>query len=522
MIKKTAAIIATMFVACVMTASAALISVQNGVMTYDCTQGDQWASIQNLNLQSADRAAITKLVIIGSFNGDNCLVNFNDWGIETLDLTDAVLGEYYAFKQLGNLKSIIWPTAEFIIPDGAFQTNSSSLKEVTIPSNCKEVKANAFTNHVIETVTIEGPSTIIRYQAFNNVKTVKDVYVLSGEETYQGTDWSGQEKTMYYCEVGAFDFWVTWVQTQIDRIDEAATLHVPADAQNIDNFINPNTDVLTQAVLCQKYHEDQVNGWREFIKNSKTIVASSQVFRTFSDTKDHLFPMCTDVTTGVKIYYVVGTTVVNGKQKMLIEPLNEKNDYLLPANTGVLVYTKKGLVINNTDNESGEQKIAQYAAATPLGNTNYLESLQDAPDNYYMSWHSTRRNVKCINMFLDNKKDTDEAPVEWGFYTIINKTYTKDEICYRAYLNMPEELIGDDDMHGFWDGNGDVPPSVDAKRVFDINLDDESFEEATAIVTTTIENNEASSNNAYYNAGGQQISGPAKGFYIHAGKKYMK
>jgi len=516
---KITGIFSTLFFAFAMTANAQKVTISEDgtVMTYDFTvQGEQNKNtkIQDLNLNNEQRAAVTKLVVVGKYVKDDKLVNPEGWGIQTIDLSQADLtgNTNYAFSNMYELQEVIWPTTPFVIPNGAFQTNQSKWTTVTIPSNCTDIYEQAFARQAFETITITGPATYIHQRAFDNVKKVKDVYVLSGEEV----DANGN----YYCQTTAFDFWITWVQTQIDRISEAATLHIPSDAKNIDNFRIPGIDVLTQEVLSNTYHSKSKNGWHEFIKNTESIVASDQVFRTFSDTKDHLFPKCTDINQGVKVYYVVGVTEVNNKEKILIEPLNEESDYLLPANTGVLVYTKKGVVIYNTETESGEQKVAQYAAKTPKGNTNYLESLQDAPDEYYLSWSSIRRGKNCVNMFLNNKRDIDPSPREWGFYTIIPKVYTKDVIGYHAYLNMPTEIMNNTSMYGFWDGNGDVPPSINNGKVFELDVDDMS--EATMIVNTKIDNDQISSDNAYYNVNGQKINEPVNGLYIHAGKKYMK
>lgn len=515
------------FFLCAMTANATVITVNNGVMTvnYNAEGQDRLD-----NVSEANRKATTKLVIIGNHDGyTTTFQNNKDWAIETLDLSKAILPTQYTFKRLYNLQEIVWPASEFVIPEHAFELSDGdiqngsvpSLAEVTIPSNCTEVKANAFGSHTaLKTINIEGPSTILRHESFNNVKNVKDVYIKSGEALNPAT---GE----CFCEFGAFDFWVTWVQTQMSRLDEAACLHFPKDVEeNIKWYCNPNVDVLTQKVLNDNYHEacnTSKNGWHEFIVNDNVIVEEEEMFRTFSDNKDHVFPKCTDVNEGVKVYYVVGTINVNGKQKLLIEPLNEKGDYLLPAYSAALVYTRKAFIVYKSENRSGAQSVAQYQALTPMKNTNFLEPLHDAPDNYYMSWTSTRRGKQCINMFLSNKKDTDTAPVEWGFYTIIPKTYTTAETTNRGYLNLPTGVMDGDAVYGFNDGNGDVPPSLDANngaKVFSLDEFDSEDDEVTGMFTVVREN--IATSGKYYNLAGQQISNPTKGLYIHNGKKYMK
>lgn len=510
------------FFLCAMTANATVITVNNGVMTvnYNAEGQDRLD-----NVSEANRKATTKLVIIGNHDGyTTTFQNNKDWAIETLNLSQAILPTQYTFKRLYNLQEIVWPTSEFVIPEHAFELSDGdinngcvpSLAEVTIPGNCKEVQANAFGSHTaLKTINIEGPSTILRHESFNNVKNVKDVYIKSGEANIPGTE-------QCYCEFGAFDFWVTWVQTDFSRLNDAACLHFPKDVEeNIKWYCNPNADIITQKILNDNYHEacnKSKNGWHEFLVNDKVIVKQEDVFRTFSDTKPHLFPKCTNLEEGLKAYYVIGTVEVNGKNKILLEPLNELDDYILPANTGVLIYTKKGFVMYDSDQQASATAISHYEAPTPMGYDNYLISLQNAPDNYYMSWSSTYKGEHYVNMFLNNKRNVDEKPVEWGFYTIIPKVYSKSTIEYRAFLNFPSSIIDGEEMYGFHDGNGDVPPALEGK-IFDLDLDDES--EATSMYAV-VKEPKSSLNNSYYNLAGQQISAPTKGLYIHNGKKFMK
>lgn len=520
------------FFLCAMTANATVITVSNGVMTvnYNAEGQDRLD-----NVSEANRKATTKLVIIGNHDGyTTTFQNNKDWAIETLDLSKAILPTQYTFKRLYNLQEIVWPASEFVIPEHAFELSDGdiqngsvpSLAEVTIPSNCTEVKAHAFGSHTaLKTINIEGPSTILRHESFNNVKNVKDVYIKSGEALNLAT---GE----CFCEFGAFDFWVTWVQTDFSRLNEAACLHFPKDVEeNIKWYCNPNVDVITQKVLNDNYHEacnKSKNGWHEFLVNDNAIVKQELVFRTFSDTKPHRFPKCEKLEDGLKIYYIVGTIEFEGKTKILIEPLNENDDYVLPANTGALIYTKKGFMIydvpetGESDYEKNLNKISQFTNnRTPRNKVNYLESLQDAPDEIYLTSASRYQGKNFVNMFLDYKRDIDELPVEWGFYTIIPQVYTKAEIGYRAYLNFPVDIVDQHSMFGFNDGQGDVPPALNNgnSKVFDLNIDDNDDITGMYVV---VKNNVSNNTESYYNLAGQQISAPAKSLYIHNGKKYMK
>lgn len=513
------------FFLCAMTANALEITNVNGVMTMDYTKAGN-DNLNDYNNNADLRKATTKLVIIGNHQDNPVFTNPDDWGIQTLDFSKAVLPSQYAFKKLYSLQEIIWPaTGTFVIPAQAFacDTPKGALKNVTIPTNCTEVGPHAFTNSVLEDVTIVGPSTILRAESFRNIFTVKDVWVLSGEEMYIDKD--GNEKC--YCEKTAFSFDVTWVQSQIDRVDEAACLHIPENAtRNV--FIMPQSDVLTQAILCDTYHEKSTNGWQEFINNTGIIVNQKTVFRTFSDTKPHTFPACNNAD-DLKIYYVTGTEKVGDDIKIIIEQLNDGEPYTLPANTGALIYSKKGFYIydmpetGESDEVKNQNRISQYTdKCTPEGEVNYLESLQDAPDNYYMSWSSKWNGKTYINMFLNNKRVTDDRPVEWGFYTVLSKVYTKDEIGYRAYLNFPTDILDGHSMFGFNDPGYSTPDTfdVESSKVFDLSLDDN--DDVTGMFVVVKKDNTSNNSDRYYNIAGQQISAPGKGLYIHNGKKYMK
>lgn len=532
------------------TAEATQITINGEVLTYDATLPDvegQPTDLTQCGFTNEQRAAVKKLVIIGEYLDNNsCVFNCNAdqvyWGIETLDLSQAVLSMTYKFSPLPYLKEIIWPSQKdengdlipFFIADNAFTSDcmaNSSLREVTIPTNCKVVGRDAFAATALEKVTVEGPSTLILERAFTNAKNIRDVYVLSGEEycqdiNWDGTpmfDWQGEPVMTCCCKKDAFDYDITMVQTDMQNLDNAAFLHIPEDAHR-EVFLYKDRDVLTQ-VLLNEHKDATENGWQEFIKNSLAIVTQTQIFRTFSDTKEHIFPQCSDIEDGVKAYYVVGTTEIDGVEKILIEPLNENGDYLLPANTGVLIYTKKGFIIYESEMESGLNQVSQYHAFTPSNNVNYLEATQDAPaDGAYLSWSSVRRGQKCLNMFLGNKRMTDVAPIEWGFYTIYSQHYSKEELSYRAYLNMPTSIMKSDAMYGFWDGNGDVPPSVEeysGAKVFDLDFDDELLDETTGLGFVTVRRNITSDNASVYNISGQNVTDSYNGICIRNGKKYI-
>jgi hypothetical protein len=493
---------------------------ENGTLTITNSNTTTAEGI-SIDLSRVDRTAVTKLVIVGGFNGtsNNDFVNNSDWAITEIDLSQAVLGTSWQFKNMYQLSKIDWPTTgSFEIPAQAFQTTSdnttqqySQLTDVTIPTNCTKIGSQAFENHCIKNLTIAGPSTYIVSQAFGNCKKISSVTVVSGEEK----DASGTS----YCATGAFDQDVTYVGTDLSKLANAASLTFPTGE---DAYFCQNMDIVTQSMLSNTFKSSATNGWQEFIYNHNLIVKeTSKVIRTFSDTYEHTFPACDNPGNGIEVFYVTGTTVSDDKTKANLQQMNKNADYVLPANTGILLYSTKGMLIYKSTKNTGLARVSQYVGNIPgLSKTNYLESLQDAPDKLWMTWKSTIGSTEYRNMFLSDKSETNTAETGWGFYSIIPKYYTHaDDYAYRAFLNMPTSVCSAEILQKFVvDGGNNIDPDTDNAKI--LNLDFSAADDETTGISA-IKTDTNSSDDAYYTLAGIKVSKPEKGLYIHNGKKVI-
>jgi hypothetical protein len=467
------------------------------------------------------RKAVKTLVIRGDF--DVSMANSKDWGIETLDLREANLGQNYAFKNFYQLSSILWPTqGTFVIPNQAFQTDAdyatdrySKLSKLTIPSNCTQVGSHAFDCHWITNLTIEGPTTNLVDQAFMNCKKLKTVTVSSGEEN----DKNGQP----YCKRGTFDPDITYGQTDVSNIDKICTLNYPEGRASY--FTHEDVDAVSQTILNEIYKNQSKNGWQEFVKNSTHIIInkSGAVFRTFSDTKEHTFAKWEN-DNSIMVFFVVGTH----EERVKLYFANKDADYTVPANTGVLLYSKQGLFIYDKGKSTGLKAISQYAEKVPgTDEINYLESMQDAPEgNIWMSFTSKKNNQEYMNMFL-SKGSHDGESTGWGFYSIIPKNYSKSELAYHAFLHIPTSIIPKEIVMGFKNMNGnDIDPSfeINSAKVLSLFDDVEEINHYTTGIKDLPAISPVSSDDAYYTLSGMKVKSPSvKGIYIHKGKKvYIK
>jgi hypothetical protein len=462
----------------------------------------------SVSLSSVDRTKVTKLVIEGGFDGDDDFVNNTDWGITELDLSKAVLGTNWKFVNMAKMTTIDWPTTgTFEIPSNAFQSNDQSqLTDITIPSNCTKIGSQAFPNNSLENITIAGPSTYLMTGAFGNCTKVKSVKVLSGEEN----DASGSP----YCALGAFAYDVTYVQTQIANIANAAKLTFPTGEDAY--FTNQNIGMIGSQGELNTYKSNATNGWQEFINNDNVIVIEGgKVFRTFSDTKEHTFAACNGTSNGIELFYVIGTS---GTKAKLLQ-MNKSNSYTLPANTGAVLYTTAGMLIYKSTSTETTTKVSQYVGEIPgnSGKTNYLESLQDAPESLWMSWSSTLNGTTYRNMFLSQQSD-DGTVTGWGFYSIIPKTYSHADYAYRAFLNIPTSICSQDVLQKFTvEGGNNIDPDNGTAKILDLALPEDDVTGISNIQSDS----KTSSDNAYYTLTGMKVSQPEKGIYIHNGKKII-
>lgn len=290
------------------------------------------------------------------------------------------LGEDFC-KQFQALTTVTIPSNIEVISDNAF-SECSSLASVTFsaPSHLKVIGYHAFYQTILTEVTIPATveyvgkdsfgtipgvskvvfadvrpnetaatTVIVKNQAFNNSKSITDVYI---ENT----------KTPITCENGAFDFDTTWAHG--DPTQATATLHFPEDFS--DNYANKQHPLnMATALNPADFHDwlmehynlattTYTNGWYEF-KNNGTIDGDpneptqgygEKFLRTYCDMKnDRLVPE------GVKAYIV--SNVDKDTYEATLEQL-----FVIPKGTGVILYGEP-----NSRNKDGHKTLSMSVVA---------------------------------------------------------------------------------------------------------------------------------------------------------------
>lgn len=239
--------------------------------------------------------------------------NTDSWvqSVEEIDmsgLTDIV--GHWAFKGFTSLKTIKWPSAIAVIAEDAFA--KSAIEKLTIPATVIEVQAGAFSEcKDLHTVTIqptEDHTFIIKYDAFNNSKAIKNVIL---PKTYQidGT-------TYPQCEYGAFCYDVTDGQTTVSNLvsGNCGALVLPevdneseeVQFTNYDWYVGEYKEglVLTNHDDVLNSREEHANtdaakasgnaGWWQFFMSTTSniipVPSGKDFIRTFSDPRPYQLP----------------------------------------------------------------------------------------------------------------------------------------------------------------------------------------------------------------------------------------
>lgn len=228
--------------------------------------------------------------------------------IDMSGLTDIV--GHWAFKGFTSLKTIKWPSAITVIPEGAF--TKSGISDLAIPATVTEVQTLAFSEcSNLQTVTIqpsEDHPFVIKNNAFNNSKAIKQVIL---PKVYQIDN-----KTYPQCEYGAFDYDVTDGQTEVSNLvtSNCGVLILPEVDDEAENVQFANYDWYVgeyKEGLVLTNHNDILNsreahanteaakaagnaGWWQFFMSTTSNVipvpGGKDFIRTFSDPRPYKLP----------------------------------------------------------------------------------------------------------------------------------------------------------------------------------------------------------------------------------------
>lgn len=456
-----------------------------------------------------------------------------------------------AFKGCQNLEKVDFGTDCHITTIGkeAFDQAGQAVKDennqpvafpkqnggrLEIPNSVITIGERAFQECPIKTLVINEGSQLQSIESrafFYEQGPLSEVYVYKNDATIA-------------CAVDAFD------DTHTDGHTDVATaktrLYYPAEFFDhyVGNWKEPafggvinqsNLQLLDNVVKSGATGQDgntygpTLNGWHMFV-SSGIAFTEKTTWRTYSTVVTFKVPE----TDNVKTYLVCGYNK-NG-QVLLVQM---KEDEPIPANTGVLFHYVR------------PESNATFSAVVPIVQTTTDKDRYDDqlfPNNKYVKNSKeyanylrkinresiridnvcTENGVTYRNFFLSEGKQLDAATQYqgedykkgtvsgWGFFRAVSKQYPI--VNNKAYLHLPGTLCPSDANYGTVDDSN----AQNAKSFGMIIIDGEIEEEsgiATAIHHAASELSD--DDNVYYTLQGIRVSNPAKGVYIHNGKKII-
>ena len=488
---------------------------------------------------------ITKIVVKGDCTSgwtEGWLINTGgteETAVATIDLTEAKMGGSWKFHAFNHLENIIWPDPEkggslTKIPQYAF--DQCSIKSVTIPTTVKELGPHSFELNGLETVIIpEGSQLeIIRSEAFNNCKSIKNVYVNIRAKSVSGvTDSKGKTVTHYpWCEEQSFPYDIMVNQTAIDGVGETgeglAKLHFPEE--DFDYYCGEwkrglaFTQANLDAIKSGYYDENNNrlgpnNGWQQFAMTgspSEQVIPKGEFVRTFSSSSAYVIPVYRwfDSTTSTwksgdiyKCYIVTGYNY--DKTTGGVATLTELED-VMPAYTGMIL---RSVELNNSD-------ALVFMVEATEGQGYDLTQYHHGADNYL---ETSIGETEIGPVFIENGK---VAYRNFGLYKLGEGDYRfirykKGTIREnRAYLKLSATQFpnsNEDELQGPGSGLNNGTSGAKISLLFSDLIEESN--EATGINTVNVKQN---NDNTYYNLQGMKVVAPTKGIYIYNGKKIIK
>ncbi len=405
--------------------------------------------------------------------------------------------------------------------------------ELVIPNSVTEIKEEAFLECPIKTLVINKGSQLesIESRAFwyedgplSEVYVNKTDAVINCHELafdYKHTDSHtdvATVKTRLYYPAEFFDHYVgNWKESAMGGVINQFNV------QTMENIIKQGGTGVDGV-----YYPATHNGWHMFVSSGIGFTHKTR-WRTYSTVVTFKVPD----TDYVKTYLVCGYNK-NGQ----VELVQMNEDEPIPANTGVLFHYV-------------HQENADFSAVVPIVQTTTDKQRYDDqlfPNNKYVKNNKEYANylrklnreaplisnvckedgVTYRNFFLsegvqldaaEQYKGDDYVPGTvsgWGFFRAVSKQYPT--INNKAYLHLPGTLCPSDANYGTVDDSN----ATNAKSFGMIIIDGEIEEEsgiATAIHHAASELSD--DDNVYYTLQGIRVSNPAKGVYIHNGKKII-
>lgn len=536
--------------------------------TYSCQTFKYWIDATTIVLSDKETKTFTKQSMFDNFNGQTLskLENITFAGAidvpsNIVDGRNSIKSVTFSSKVTGIGKSAFQDCKKLekvdfgndchitVIGEDAFLRAGQDVKdennkavpfpkdnngELVIPNSVVTIGYQAFHDCPIKTLTINEGShleSIMGRAFFNENGPLSEVYVNKTDapincavDAFDDTHTDGHTdvataKTRLYYPAEWFDHYVgDWKEPAFKGVINQANL------QLLDNIVKQGA-----TGLDGNPYGPTNNGWQMFV-SSGIAFTEKTTWRTYSTVVSFKVPE----TDNVKTYLVCGYNK-NGQ----VELVQMNEDETIPANTGVLFHYVR----------PGEN--ATFSSVVPIDKVDTNQDRYDDqlfPDNKYqkngksyanylrkINRESIRIDNVCTengvtyrNFFLSEGKQLDAATQYqgedykkgtvsgWGFFRAVSKQYPI--VNNKAYLHLPGTLCPSDANYGTVDDSN----AQNAKSFGMIIIDGEIEEEsgiATAIHHAASELSD--DDNVYYTLQGIRVSNPAKGVYIHNGKKII-
>ncbi len=383
---------------------------------------------------------------------------------------ETTIPEVAGFDQLAE---IVLPTSITEIPDNAFQ-GCINLSEVNIQEcqnlisigdnafertglveldltgmpNLKTIGDEAFKNiTTLEIVRFDTTLESLGQEVFRESKSITDVYV----NFVEGTDGK------ITCPKGCFDYDTTVKQTA-EEGDWNAQLHYPEQFYSfyVHDGLRPVFYKQDDLNTLKDDATKAVNGWQEFI-SSGIPFEEGAMLSTFSSQTPQRCPIYQTGGTNQDVYvYIVSgysegkTTLVELDKKTATDDQGTYYYYLIPRNTGVILYSKTvGMIVMAPDVNNSDRPHNQWDGHDKL---NYLEPFcGDSPTNILPANKEgntiTFRNFSLCKLSETSLWGKDGYTDDyWGFFRLMKCTVPAKT--NKAYLHFPASVYSD--------GAGDV------------------------------------------------------------------
>ena len=412
-----------------------------------------------------------------------------------------------------------------------FRQFFTKLNKVTITGDGNiggVISTDAFNDlKTLETVVVEKASKISE-RSFYNDFNIKDVYVNSDRKIE--------------CAKTAFAFETTDAQTDPNKLDKAATLHVTTSSENLAYYYS------NIRALYNNYEFDHVallnnrnnssNGWQEFVKfgnsETQTIINDDDV------AQDALRTWSSNTTTMIPSYMSVFVVECDGKsyslKRLALDKVTKDGDaihtyYILPPKNAVVLFNQKDAIIKLYRADSKGVSLPYALDDIPVVGlkNNQLIPMCDK-DGVQLYTTGTRNGKAYSTYFFGNSENTTRAQYFKETYGNNKSFYgffkAKNYVCHKnniAYLEVPTTINANQYL-GF--------VSLDCQMKSDATLaqnfhakdggilfsawDDESETTGISDVETAVK-----ADNNFYTLTGVKVANPSKGIFIHNGKKVV-